>query len=99
MSRDQGPPDDELSRYLRRNREAFLRAQAEIARAWEAPVPRRGWSATRVMKIFINALGIGFITCAFLGMFVPGIEFRVYFGTTDGALAWHREMIECMTRP
>ena len=31
MSRDQGPPDDELSRYLRRNREAFLRAQAEMA--------------------------------------------------------------------
>ena len=45
--------------------------------------------AMTIPKIF----GVALIVLSIAGALVPGLAFRLYFGTEGGALAWHREQI------
>lgn len=45
--------------------------------------------AMTVPKIF----GVALIALSITGALVPGLTFCLYFGTEEGALAWHREQI------
>lgn len=35
-------------------------------------------------------MGAIFCILSLAGSLIPGLEFRVYFGTTEGAATWHR---------
>lgn len=45
--------------------------------------------AMTIPKIF----GVALIVLSIAGALVPGLAFRLYFGTEGGALAWRREQI------
>ena len=45
--------------------------------------------AMTIPKIF----GVALIALSITGALVPGLAFCLYFGTEEGALAWHREQI------
>ena len=45
--------------------------------------------AMTIPKIF----GVALIVLSIAGALVPGLAFCLYFGTEEGALAWHREQI------
>lgn len=45
------------------------------------------------MTEFLSWVGSCFLIAAVAGIFIPGVEFHIYFGTKEGAIKWHEEKI------
>lgn len=47
----------------------------------------------------LTLIGAAFVIASLAGAFIPGAAFHVYFGTEDGARAWHRKHVEPKEAP
>ncbi len=45
------------------------------------------------MNQFLSWVGAFFVIAAAAGVFIPGVAFHAYLGSSEGALKWHKDAV------